>query len=79
MVPGNTGAGKIGGAGLTADNTTPGVWLTSTTSTNSDGSKQPGANWSLESYGDHNVIDASTYYVHGTHAGDLVNYEYHVN
>ena len=77
--PGATGAIKIGGAGLTPDTTTPGTWLEPSSSVNKDGSAQAGSLWSVESYTDANLIDASTYHLHGTHAGDLVFYEYHQN
>lgn len=77
--PGDTGAVKIGGAGLTADATTPGTYLDAASGVNADGSPQSGGLWSVESYQDANMIDASAYHVHGTHAGDLVFYEYHRN
>jgi hypothetical protein len=48
-------------------------------SVNKDGSAQAGGLWSVESYQDSNTIDASAYHVNGTHAGDLVFYEYHQN
>jgi hypothetical protein len=77
--PGDSGCVKIGGPGLTSDTTTPGTYLDSTSSVNKDGSPQSGGLWSVESYQDCNTIDASSDHVHGTHAGDLVFYEYHQN
>ena len=79
VAPGDTGSVKIGGPGLTPDRSTPGTYLDPSSSVNKDGSAQAGALWSVESYQDANAIDASTYHVHGTHAGDLVFYEYHKN
>lgn len=79
VAPGATGAVKVGGAGLTTDNTTPGTVLDATAGTNPDGSAQPGGSWGLGSNEDANTIHPSQYYVHGTHAGDLVFYEYHQN
>jgi hypothetical protein len=79
VAPGDSGAIKIGGAGLTADNTTPGTFLNPSGSVNKDGSAQAGGMWSVESYEDANALDASKYHVHGTHVGDLVFYEYHQN
>lgn len=77
VAPGATGSVKIGGAGLTSDNTTPGTFLSSSSATNADGSEQAGGFWSVEAHEDVNVIHPETYNVHGTHAGDLVFYEYH--
>ena len=77
VAPLATGGVKIGSAGLTSDNTTPGTFLSSTAGTNPDGSPQPGAAWSVESQEDRLVIYPAQYYVHGTHAGDKVMYEYH--
>jgi hypothetical protein len=79
VAPGDKGAVKIGGAGLTADTATPGTYLDPASGVNGDGSPQSGGSWSVESYQDCNTIDASQYHVHGTHAGDLVIYEYHQN
>ena len=79
VAPGDSGSVKIGGPGLTADLSTPGIYLDPANSVNKDGSQQAGGLWSVESYQDSNTIDASGYYVHGTHAGDLVFYEYHQN
>ena len=79
VAPGDTGSIKIGGPGLTPDTSTPGTYLESSSSVNKDGSAQAGSLWSVESYTDANEIDASAYHVHGTHAGDLVFYEYHQN
>lgn len=77
VAPGDKGAVKIGGAGLTSNNTTPGIYLNPSSSLNADGSAQSGGLWSVESYQDSNALDASSFHVHGTHAGDLVFYEYH--
>ena len=79
VAPGDSGSVKIGGPGLTADTSTPGTYLDSTSGVNKDNSAQAGALWSVESYSDSNTLDASTYYLHGTHPGDLVFYEYHQN
>lgn len=79
VAPGDSGSIKIGGPGLTADNSTPGAYLSPSNSVNKDGSAQGGGMWSVESYQDADTIDASSYHVHGTHAGDLVFYEYHQN
>ena len=79
VAPGATGAIKIGGAGLTPDNSTAGTYLEPSSGVNKDGSAQAGGLWSVESYTDANTIDASAYHVHGTHAGDIVFYEYHQN
>jgi hypothetical protein len=79
VAPGDSGSVKIGGPGLTPDISTPGTYLDSSSTTNKDGSAQSGGMWSVESFEDANTIDASTYYVHGTHVGDLVFYEYHKN
>jgi hypothetical protein len=77
--PGNTGNVKIGGSStITSDNTTPGVFLSASADTNADGSKQAGATWSVESH-DVNTIEFSAYWVHGTHAGDIVMWETHTN
>jgi len=77
VVPGASGSVKIGGPGVTPDTATPGTYLDPSSGVNGDGSAQAGGLWSVESYTDANTIDASTYHVHGTHAGDLVFYEYH--
>jgi hypothetical protein len=77
VAPGDRGAVKIGGPGVTADTTTPGTYLDPASGGNADGSPQSGGSWSVESYQDCNTIDASRYHVHGSHAGDLVFYEYH--
>ena len=79
VAPGDSGSIKIGGPGLTPDTSTPGTYLAPSSSINKDGSLQAGGMWSVESYKDSNTLDASTYHVHGTHAGDLVFYEYHQN
>jgi hypothetical protein len=79
VLPGDSGSIKIGGPGLTSDNSTPGTYLAPSSSVNKDGSAQAGGMWSVESYQDSNTLDASTYHVHGTFAGDLVSYEYHQN
>lgn len=79
VAPGNSGSTKIGGPALTPDASTPGTYLAPSNSVNKDGSAQAGSLWSVESYADANSIDASAYHVHGTHAGDLVFYEYHQN
>jgi hypothetical protein len=79
VAPGDCGSVKIGGAGLTMDMSTSGTYVDSTSNVNKDNSPQSGAMWSIESYADSNTIDASCYHVHGTHAGDLVFYEYHQN
>ncbi|HEX3743293.1 MAG TPA: hypothetical protein VHW09_05175 [Bryobacteraceae bacterium] len=79
VAPGDSGSVKIGGSGLTADTSTPGTYLDPSSGVNKDSSAQTGALWSVESYSDANTIDASAYHVHGTHAGDLVFYEYHQN
>jgi hypothetical protein len=79
VAPGDCGCVKIGGPGLTPDTSTAGTYLDSTSSINKDGSPQSGGLWSVESYQDSNTIDVSSYHVHGTHAGDLVFYEYHQN
>ncbi len=80
--PGATGGVKVGGtSGLTINipDTTPGTWLSSSAGTNADTSKQPGGAWVIESQEDKNSIHPEEYFVHGTHAGDLVNYEIHTN
>jgi hypothetical protein len=64
---------------VTPTNSTAGTLLNPSSNVNKDGSAQSGSLWSVESYTDANTIDASAYYVHGTHAGDLVFYEYHQN
>ena len=79
VAPGDSGSIKIGGPGLTPDTSTPGTYLEPSSGVNKDGSAQAGSLWSVESYTDANTIDASKYYVHGTHAGDVVFYEYHQN
>jgi hypothetical protein len=79
VAPGDSGSIKIGGPGVTPDTSTPGTYLEPSSSVNKDGSAQPGSMWSVESYQDSNTIDASTYHVNGTFAGDLVFYEYHQN
>ena len=79
VAPGNSGSIKIGGPGLTPDTSTPGTYLAPSSNVNKDGSAQAGGMWSVESYQDSNTLDASSYRVHGTHAGDLVLYEYHQN
>jgi hypothetical protein len=79
VAPGDSGSVKVGGPGLTPDTTTPGTYLDSTGNVNKDGSAQAGGSWSVESYQDSNTINAAGYHVHGTHAGDLVFYEYHQN
>lgn len=79
VAPADSGSVKIGGAGLTPDTSTPGIYLNPSSIVNKDGSAQAGGIWSVESCQDSNTIDASTYYVHGTHAGDLVFYEYQQN
>jgi hypothetical protein len=79
VAPGDSGSIKIGGPGVTQGTSTPGTYLNPSSSINTDGSSQAGGLWSVESYQDANTIDASTYHVHGTHAGDLVFYEYHQN
>jgi hypothetical protein len=79
VAPGDSGSIKIGGSGLTPDTSTPGTYLSPSSGVNKDGSAQGGGLWSVESYTDANELDASKYYVHGTHAGDLVFYEYHQN
>jgi hypothetical protein len=79
--PGATGGVKIGGAGVTINipDTTPGTWLSSSAGTNADTSLQPGGSWVIESQEDKNTVHPGAYFIHGTHAGDLVNYEYHTN
>jgi hypothetical protein len=77
VAPGDRGTIKIGGAGLTPDVSTPGTYLDPLSGVNPDGSAQSGGLWSVESYEDSNAIDASCYHVHGSHAGDLVFFEYH--
>ena len=77
VAPCDRGSIKIGGNGLTPDASTPGTYLDPVSGVNPDGSSQSGGLWSVESYQDANTIDASAYHVHGTHAGDLVYYEYH--
>ncbi|HUB83230.1 MAG TPA: hypothetical protein VMB03_30725 [Bryobacteraceae bacterium] len=79
VAPGDTGSIKIGGPDVTPDTSTPGTYLEPSSSVNKDGSAQAGSLWSVESYTDANTIDAASYYVHGTHAGDMVFYEYHQN
>ncbi len=74
--PGATGAIKVGGAGLTADTTTPGFYLNATAGTNPDTSAQVGQTFELESNAERNTIDISTFYVHGSHSGDKVDYFY---
>ncbi len=76
--PGNQGNVKIGSSTMTtADNTTPGTFLSPSTTTNPDASESAGDMWSVET-DDSNTLDASAFYVHGTNAGDLVMYSYHV-
>jgi hypothetical protein len=79
VAPGDHGSIKIGGPGLTPDASTPGTYLSPSSGINQDGSAQAGGLWSVESYQDSNTLDASNYHVHGTHAGDLVFFEYHQN
>jgi hypothetical protein len=79
VAPGDSGAVKVGGPGLTSTTSTPGTYLDPSSNVNKDGSAQAGSLWSVESYTDANTIDASQYYVHGTFPGDLVSYEYHQN
>jgi hypothetical protein len=79
VAPGDSGSIKIGGPAVTPANSTPGTYLNPSANVNKDGSAQAGSMWSVESYTDADTIDASTYYVHGTHAGDVVFYEYHQN
>jgi hypothetical protein len=79
VAPSATGAVKLGAAGVTANDSTPGTYLNSTTGTNPDSSPQPGGMWAIESHTDHNDIVPAQYFVQGSHAGDLVFYEYSQN
>jgi hypothetical protein len=79
VAPGDKGSVKIGGPGLTSDTTTPGTYLDPANGVNADCSAQSGGLWSVQSYQDCNTINVAGYYVHGTHTGDLVFYEYHQN
>lgn len=80
LAPGATGNGKVGVIPtLTNDNTTPGTFLSPNSNVNPDGSSPSGDAWSVQSYCDANTLDISQYYFHGTHAGDLLMYNYHVN
>ena len=79
VAPSATGSVKIGATGLTTDNTTGGSYLWPTANTAPDGSALAGSMWAIEDQGNRNTIDASAYFVHGTHAGDKVHYQYNVN
>jgi hypothetical protein len=79
VAPGAAGAVKVGGLGLDMTNGTPGTLLNATQGTNPDGSAQAGGAWSAASYGDHNTINASALFIHGSNPGDVVFVEYHQN
>lgn len=75
VAPGATGTVKVGGsAALTSDAATPGLWL----SPNSDSTK-PGDSIAFEANKDHDTVYPNQYWIHGSHAGDKVNYAIHVN
>lgn len=37
----------------------------------------PGGSFTIESQNDHNLLDASSYYIHGSNAGDKVRFTIH--
>ena len=78
VAPQATGLVKIGGSAVTTANSTPGTVLDPpSVGANPDGASYPsGGSWDVATEGV-NSIDASEYYVHGSHSGDLVFYEYH--
>jgi hypothetical protein len=72
--PNNTGVFKVGGnVNLTADNATPGIFVTPNATAG-----QPGGTWTVESHSYFNDIALNQYFFQGTHAGDILMYEIHV-
>ena len=80
-MPGNTGNFKVGGnSQLTMAITTPGTYIQPLAAgvTNPDGSIPPGGDWEVESHSRDNDIVVNQYFFHGSHSGDKLSYEIHV-
>lgn len=71
VAPGATGVVKIGGSSaLTMDNTTGGTFLIPGSGSN------PGEDWSIEDHVNCNTVNIEQYFFHGTHAGDVLMWQY---